>query len=165
MLRFFLNADSKSYLRGLEAEFDESTNAIRLELNRFEAAGLLKGNLEGNRKVFRANPDHPLYHDIFRIMRKHTGIDRITDNLVEKLGTVKKAYIVGNLAMGLDTDMIELVLVGTCLDFEYLEELRLKAERMIKRSIHCVVIRNNDAKSYLADYPAVLLIWQGDGKK
>ena len=36
LLKFFLNAQTKSYLRSLEGEFGESTNAIRLELNKFE---------------------------------------------------------------------------------------------------------------------------------
>ena len=36
LLKFFLNSNSKAYLRGLEQEFAESTNAIRVELNKFE---------------------------------------------------------------------------------------------------------------------------------
>ena len=39
LLKFFLNSSTKAYLRGLEAEFGESTKAIRLELNRFEQIG------------------------------------------------------------------------------------------------------------------------------
>jgi DNA-binding transcriptional regulator PaaX len=59
LLKFFLNSRSTSYLRGLESEFGESSNAIRLELNRFEKAGMLKSYSEGNRKYFQANTDHP----------------------------------------------------------------------------------------------------------
>jgi hypothetical protein len=33
LLKFFLNSSNTSYLRDLAAEFGESTNAIRLELN------------------------------------------------------------------------------------------------------------------------------------
>ncbi len=36
LLKFFLNSNAKAHLRGLETEFGESSNAIRLELNRFE---------------------------------------------------------------------------------------------------------------------------------
>ena len=39
LMKFFLNSRTTSYLRDLENEFDESTNAIRVELNRFEKAG------------------------------------------------------------------------------------------------------------------------------
>ena len=34
--KFFLNSSTKAHLRGLESEFGESSNAIRVELNRFE---------------------------------------------------------------------------------------------------------------------------------
>ena len=42
LLKFFLNSSSRAHLRNLETEFGESTNAIRLELNKFEEAGLLR---------------------------------------------------------------------------------------------------------------------------
>ena len=64
LLRFFLNTGSRSYLRGLESEFGESTNAIRLELNRFEEAGLLVSSMDKNKKMFQANRHHPLFDDI-----------------------------------------------------------------------------------------------------
>ena len=64
MLKFFLNTGATGYLRGLETEFGDSTNAIRLELNRFEEAGLLEAHTESNRKVFQANKKHPLFPDI-----------------------------------------------------------------------------------------------------
>jgi len=36
LLRFFLNPENTSYLRELAQEFGESTNAVRLGLNRLE---------------------------------------------------------------------------------------------------------------------------------
>lgn len=41
LLKFFLNSSNRAYLRGLEEEFGESTNAIRLELNKLEKAGMV----------------------------------------------------------------------------------------------------------------------------
>ena len=55
LLKFFLNGNTRSHLRALETEFRESSNAIRLELNRFEDAGMLVSNSEGNKKLFQAN--------------------------------------------------------------------------------------------------------------
>ena len=76
MLKFFLNGRTKAHLRGLETEFGESSNSIRIELNRFEKAGLLLSLKDGNKKVFQANSDHPLFNDIHSIILKETGIDR-----------------------------------------------------------------------------------------
>ena len=87
ILKFFLNPRSTAYLRGLADEFGESSNAIRLELNRFEEAGLLESEARGNKKVFKANTGHPLYKDIHSIVRKTIGIDRIVDDVVVGLSS------------------------------------------------------------------------------
>jgi len=48
LLKFFLNPESKSYLRELAEEFGESTNSVRLELNRLTQAGLLTSAENGS---------------------------------------------------------------------------------------------------------------------
>ena len=160
LLRFFLNAGSKSYLRGLEEEFGESTNAIRIELNRFEEAGLLTSEMEGNKKVFTANEGHPLYKDINSILRKHLGLDRLIEQVMDKLGNVTRAYLVGDLALGLDTKILDLVVVGKNIDLPYLEVCIKKAESLIKREIRCFMVKESEEKRYLKDYPRTLLVWE-----
>lgn len=56
----------KAYLRGLAEEFGESTNAIRLELNHLEEAGLLTAETEGNKKYITPIP-HIRFSMIFII--------------------------------------------------------------------------------------------------
>lgn len=160
LLRFFLNEDSRSYLRGLEAEFNESTNAIRLELNRFEKAGLLLSSMESNRKVFRANTKHPLYDDINSILRKYVGLDKIVEHVVHKLGNIKKAYITGDMAIGLDIKMIELVLVGNGIDRKYLRTCIIKVEKIIKRDIQFLILHEEQEKLYLMQRKVAFLIWE-----
>jgi len=135
LLKFFLNSRSRSYLRNLETEFGESTNAIRVELNRFEEAGLLTSKVQGNRKYFSANTTHPLFPEINSIVRKYIGYDQIIDNVIHNLGGLEKAYITGDLALGRDTKKVELLLIGEGIDTEYLDRLAFKAEGIIKRKI------------------------------
>ncbi|MEO8759425.1 MAG: ArsR family transcriptional regulator, partial [Bacteroidia bacterium] len=52
LMKFFINSKNTAYLRNLEEEFGESTNAIRLELNKFEKAGFIDSYSEGNKKLF-----------------------------------------------------------------------------------------------------------------
>ena len=92
LLKFFLNSNNKSYLRSLESEFGESSNAIRVELNRFEEAGMLSSFTSGNRKYFQANTQHPLYNEVHNILRKQLGIDQIIENIIERLGNVAVSY-------------------------------------------------------------------------
>ena len=68
LMKFFLNANSKSYLRNLTNEFGESSNAIRVDLNKFETEGLPSSKLKGNRKHFQANTGLPLFSSIHNIL-------------------------------------------------------------------------------------------------
>ncbi len=138
LIKFFLNHSSTSYLRGLEEEFGESTNSIRIELNRFEKAGFLTSFLQGNKKLFKANNSHPLFGDINSIVKKMVGIDYIIDYTLKQIGKLEKVYLVGKLANGLDTDIIDLVLVGD-INKVYLAELIAKAEKKLNKKIKFIV--------------------------
>jgi hypothetical protein len=134
LLKFFLNSSTRSYLRGLEAEFGESSNAIRVELNRLESAGLLQSDAVGNKKYFQANTSHPLFADIHNIILKYTGLDRIIDRIIEELGELDSVYLVGSLANGLNSDVIDLVFFGN-IDRNYLFELVQKVQNKLGKKI------------------------------
>ncbi len=160
LLRFFLNSGARSYLRGLESEFGESTNSIRLELNRFEEAGLLVSSMDKNKKVFRANQQHPLFDDIQSIVKKSMGLDQLIEKVVHKLGNVSRAYITGRIARGLDDQEIDFVLVGDEIDQTFLETLLEKVEKLIKRKVKCLILRCDEEKKYLTTFPEALLLWE-----
>lgn len=50
LLKFFLNSSSYAYLRNLEQELNESPNALRIELGKFEKANMLISTMDGNKK-------------------------------------------------------------------------------------------------------------------
>ncbi len=141
ILKFFLNSNTKAYLRGLEEEFGESTNAIRLELNKFEEAGLLASESEGNKKVYQANAKHPFYKDLHQILLKFTGLDQIIDRVIGRLGNLEEVYLVGRLSRGLESPVIDLVFVGN-VDKDYLHSLVLKTEELIQKKIKYVVFND-----------------------
>lgn len=138
LLKFFLNSSTTDYLRNLEAEFGESTNAIRLELNRLEEAGMLSSFSDGNKKKFQANKNHPLFKDIHNIIRKYVGIDQIIENVIERLGDVEEVFLTGGFAKGLDSNVIDLIFVGN-IDRAYLNELVGKVEKLIHRKVRFVI--------------------------
>ena len=163
LLKFFLNSNNKAYLRSLESEFGESSNAIRVELNRFEEAGMLSSFTSGNRKYFHANTQHPLYKEVHNILRKQIGIDQIIENIIERLGNVEKVFVAGALAKGIDSSIIDLVFVGE-VNKEYLITLIEKVEKLISRKIRYVVYSGADvaqAEDILGEQNA-LLIWEKD---
>ena len=142
-MKFFLNSQSRAYLRSLESEFGESTNAIRLELNKFEKAGMISSEFVGNKKYYTANTDHPLFKDIHQIVLKYIGLDRIVESIVGKIGELESVHLVGDYARGLDTGIIDLVFIGEDIDRNYLSKLSAKAEKMIDRKIRYLVYSGN----------------------
>jgi hypothetical protein len=144
LLKFFLNSNSKAYLRSLEEEFKESTNAIRLELNRFEKAGMLQTDMEGNKKIFTANKKHPLFTNLQQIVRKYVGIDTIVENITSQLGQVEQVYITGTFAHGLDSNIIDLEMVGV-VEVQNLVKLVEKAEKLVNRKIRYVIYTVDEA--------------------
>lgn len=143
LLRFFLNPSTTAYLRGLADEFDESTNAIRVELNRFEDAGMLVSESQGNKKIYKANDRHPLFGDVRNIMLKYIGIDRIIEVVINRMGKLDKLYLTGDYAKGRDTGIIDLVFVGD-IDKEYLVTMVGKAEKLIDRKVRFITYATDE---------------------
>ena len=158
LLKFFLNPGNSAYLRGLENEFGESSNAIRLELNRFEKANMLKTEIKGNKKLFSVNQEHPFYGEINSIVRKYFGLDVIVDWIAKRLGNLKAVYLTGDIALGKDSGLIDLILIGD-IDQQYLLQLIQKTEKLIKRKIRYLVYTEEEFEKREEQDDGLLLVW------
>lgn len=158
LLKFFLNINNQGYLRSLEQEFNESTNGIRQELNRFETAGLLITENEGNKKLYRANISHPLFKDINSIIRKFIGVEELLEKVIDRLGNVRQVYLEGRIAQGLDSDVIDILIIGNQIDRNYLSVLVEKAEPLIGKKIKYLVFDEEDAKKYVPKHSQELVL-------
>ena len=134
LLKFFLNPLNSAYLRGLSEELEESTNAVRLELNRLEAANMLHSSKIGNKKMFTVNKLHPLFKDVNQIVRKYLGLDVIIENILKGLGEPTKIYLTGDLAEGINSDLVDIILVGK-INKRYLTDVIEKTEKLIERKV------------------------------
>jgi hypothetical protein len=161
LMKFFLNSNTTAYLRSLEEEFGESTNGIRLELNKFEKAGFIGSYSEGNKKLFKANTKHPLFKDINSIVLKLTGLDYIVDYIVQRIGDLHKVYLVGKLANGQNTNIIDIVLVGDNINQTFLLEQVQKAEKKIGKKIRYVHFGSEEFELSKIKEPGMhpLLLW------
>jgi len=136
LLRFFVNQDLSGYLQGLSKELDENSNSIRVELNRLEEAGILHSEHEGRRKLYRVNKTHPLTSDLTSMIRKVTGIEDLVDRIVNRIGDdLKQVWISGRLAMGLESNELEVLLVGEGFDSVYIAELMGKVEEKLEKKV------------------------------
>lgn len=161
LLKFFLNAANRSYLRNLANEFGESSNSIRVELNRLENAGLLTSETQGNRRYFTANQKHPLFEDITNIVRKYVGVDQVIENIVERLGNLKKVYLSGSLVKGVDSGIIQILLVGDDIDRGYLSRLAMRAEEITEKKISYLCFNEAAFEEFRNEHQSeFFLIWQ-----
>ena len=164
LLKFFLNSSNTGYLRGLEPEFGESSNAIRVELNRFEKADLLLSKTEGNKKYYQANTNHPLFPEIHKLLLKHIGLDKVIEKVITKLGHLSEVYLVGELAKGKNSKVIDLWFVGADLDKNYLMTLVEKTEKIIKRKIRYLILDKTELQDFLKNKSKdeLLLVWKAE---
>lgn len=161
LMKFFLNSKNTAYLRNLEDEFNESTNGIRLELNKFEKAGFISAIKEGNKKVFSANVKHPLYKEINKIILKMTGIEYVVDYIVQRIGDLDSVYLIGKLAKGQNSDIIDIVIVCNNLNKAFLLEQIEKAEKKIGKKIRYVHFTKEEFDLTKIKEPGMhpLLLW------
>lgn len=139
LLKFFSHANS-GYLRSLAKEFDESTNSVRVELNRLTEAGLLVSQEEGKTKVYKANEEHPFFTEIKNMVSKFLGLDDLMERIVRRMGDVEKAYIVGDYAKGIDSGTVHMILIGKELDREYLDFIREKTYEKVQRNVEVSIL-------------------------
>jgi hypothetical protein len=164
LTKFFLNQETQAYLQELATEFGESSNGIRVELNRLSDAKLLKSKASGRTVLYRANQKHPLFQAIQGTLLKNIGIDRVVADIVEQCGQIESAWIIGDYSKGVDSGLIDLVVLGR-VDWQAIHLAIDKTSRMIKRKIRLLVINRTELENLHSrlDLDRALPIW-GDSK-
>jgi hypothetical protein len=153
-------------LRELAKDFNVSTNSVREELNQLKDAHLLTHEKCGRQVLYKANEKHPLFEELRSMVSKVIGIDKVIDGIVNRLGDLERAYLIGDYAEGKDTGIIDLVLVGN-IDHYHLNDLSIKTERYIKRKIRSLVLSQDEYREFipkLKDSPR-LLIWEAPDQR
>lgn len=159
LVRFFLNPESRTYLRELAAEFQVSSNAVRSELNHLAEASLIEPEKDGRKVLYRANRQHPLFPELASMARKALGVDQVIESIVSRLGRLEKAYLLDDYAQGKDTGIIDLLLVGEIDNF-HLHDLSKKTERYLKRKIRHLVLTKEEFPDFDMRSRPSLLIWE-----
>ncbi|MBL1410355.1 helix-turn-helix domain-containing protein [Sphingobacterium faecale] len=152
LIKFFVSASNRGYLRGIADEFNESTNAIRKELNQLTEAGYLIRE-EGEQKVFyRANAGHTLFGSLQGLIHNFLGVDQIVDQVLERAGDVEQVALLGDYAQGLDSGHIELLVLGKELDSAYLLQAAGKAEKLLNKKVSLYLKAPDPLKSKIVLY-------------
>ena len=154
LIKFFINIANKGYLNGLANEFGESTNSVRKELNNLSSAGYLIKNNENNKVIYSANTSHPLFKIIQKIIHKHLGIEEILETVYNKIGDGKKVILLGDYAKGIDSGVIEILIVGNKINKNYLDIITPKIEKKINRKVNFFVSKETLNQTSLVVFQA-----------
>jgi hypothetical protein len=143
LMRFFLNSASTAYLRELATEFGMSTNGIREELKQMVDSKLMTCRRNGRHILYQANEDHPLFPELRIMVQKSLGMNEIVESVLTRLGDLEEAYLIDDYAVGRDTGIIDLLLVGG-INEHHLNDLSRKTERYIGRKIRSLVVTREE---------------------
>ncbi|WP_313672139.1 winged helix-turn-helix domain-containing protein [Sphingobacterium multivorum] len=144
LIKFFVSATNRAHLRGLAEEFQESTNAIRKELNQLSEAGYLERKTEKNKIVYSANTKHSLFRPIQNLIHTFLGIDQLVEQVLDQAGHIQEVSLLGDYAKGLDTGTIEVLILGDDINEAY---LLLLADKIGEHLGKKVCIYFNEASS------------------
>lgn len=163
LIKFFFNPMTRSYLRELAKDFNVSTNAVREELNQLTKTNLLKSEKNGRNVYYMANQDHPLFPELRSMVGKVIGLDQVIEGIVNRLGDLEQAYLIGDYAEGKDNGIIDLLLVGD-INQHHLNDLSRKTERYINRKIRSLVLSRQEYEKLrptLEKEPKIL-VWEAN---
>jgi hypothetical protein len=92
---------------------------------------------------------------------KMVGLNHIVDYIVQRIGDLHKVYLVGKLANGQNTDIIDIVLVGNAINKTFLLEQIQKAEKKIDKKIRYVLYTVDEFDMKKIKEPGMhpLLLW------
>ena len=126
---FFKNVGEKYHVRGVVREVEEEINAVRIELDRFEKAGILGKEHRGNRVYYSIREDYEFYVDLLSLVTKTTGLGAELLNNRKKIGSLSFVMFSGSFARRLTKkheDEVDILIIGD-VDLPFLSDL-IRAE-------------------------------------
>lgn len=105
--------------------------------------------------MYQVNTSFPMFNELQKITFKHFGIDQIIVQVIEKLGDVEAVNLTGDLARGLYTNVVDVTLIGTDIDSNYLARLIQKAEELIGKKIRTLVYNSKEETKHIM--PSLLI--------
>ncbi|HCR35476.1 hypothetical protein A2130_01430 [Candidatus Woesebacteria bacterium GWC2_33_12] len=112
---FFSNLTEMYHVRGIVREIKEEINAVRRELEKMEASGILKKEPRGNRIYYFLRNDYPMFGDLLSIVAKSNGLGGAILDSRSKLGKISFVMFSGKFArqkIRKKDDEVDILVVG-----------------------------------------------------
>jgi len=127
------------YLRELIERAGIGRGTVQRELEKMTTAELISVKKIGNQKHYQANPQCPIYEELFSIVRKTFGIvDVIRRALLPIDKDIDYAFVYGSIAKGTENAKsdIDLMLIGNKLNYGEVMNLLIPVEGKLGRPVN-----------------------------
>ncbi len=141
---FFSNLKELYHVRGIVREIGEEINAVRRELTKLEADGILRKEPRGNRVYYFVRTEHPLYGDLVSIVAKTTGLGSGLIENKSKIGKVSFVMFSGKFVRLKERkreDDVDILLVGEVVLPELASIIRVEESKRNREINYTVMSR------------------------
>lgn len=103
------------HLREIERQSGLAVGTVRQELSRLVSLDLVEKTADGNRRLYTANRQHPLYPDIRNLVLKTSGLADVLRAALAGEPGIRLAFVFGSVAAGGEQahSDLDLMVVGT----------------------------------------------------
>ncbi|HSW90355.1 MAG TPA: hypothetical protein VLH19_05820 [Patescibacteria group bacterium] len=111
---FFTKPEEMWYVRELTRKTNEEINAVRRELARMSASGMVRSEERGNRLYYSLNSQYEFFPELLTLVAKTTGLGKEIKKNRRKLGDLKFVMFSGKFARRLqraNTD-VDILVIG-----------------------------------------------------
>ena len=117
---------------------DSGSGAVQRELKKLAAAGIIVVTSSGNRRLYQANRQSPIFQELYGIILKTVGlVEPLNRALNPFRSRIELAFVYGSVARGTDTAKsdVDLMILGQGLSYSDVFAALQKAERSLLRSV------------------------------
>lgn len=141
---FFSNLKEIYHVRGIVREVSEEINAVRRELTKLEADGILRKEPRGNRIYYSVRPEHPFFGDLISMVAKTTGLGKGLIENKNKIGKVSFIMFSGRFVRIKERrrdDDVDILIVGEVVLPELASIIRVEESKRGKEINYTVMSR------------------------
>jgi predicted nucleotidyltransferase len=121
--------------------------AVQRELEKLTEVGIVATAAYGNRKLYHANRESPIFHELHQLVLKTVGIvDPLREALTPYRQSIKSAFVYGSIAKGKDTAKsdIDVMIIGEGLAYSEVFSTLQQAEKHLARPVNPNLMTAND---------------------
>jgi predicted nucleotidyltransferase len=130
------------------------SGAVQRELEKLTGAGIVAVTNSGNRKLYRANRESPIFDELHGIIVKTVGlVEPLRQALKPYQSEIDAAFVYGSIAKGKDTARsdIDLLIIGKGIAYSEIYSTLQKAEKTLHRQVNQNLMTKTEWIRKLAD--------------